>query len=289
MFLVLNIGFYNSKIKNDSGRYVYPTKLQTKDDGYRRLIINSTSYEIGVGSRDIGDKQISEVHSMCTEYGILKYSNSEEVNLVVALPMGLYLNRNYRETYQKKLTGLHRGVVDGVQREVLVKDCTVFAEGAASYLPYKSILKDRVVGLLDFGGNTINCMVYDNGLLIKDTISQLDLGMIKLERSIIDAINSAKGWIVQEYEVKEIVKYGECKEIIDRCIYNHLEEIKQRLLEKKWNIDRLTMFATGGGSIELKDYLNSAFNRIIISDTGLWDNVEGLWKVGCKQYGKKAY
>lgn len=289
MFLVLNIGFYNSKIKNTSGRYVYPTKVQTKDDGYRRLIINGTNYEIGVGARDIGDKQISIVHSMCTEYGILKYSNCTEVNLVVALPMGLYLNRAYRENYQNKLIGFHKGIVDGSAIEVLVKDCTVFAEGAASYLPYKSVLKDKVVGVLDFGGNTINCMVYDNGLLIKDTISQLDLGMIKLERNIIDAINSDRGWNVQDYEVKEIIKYGECKAIIDRCIYNHLEEVKQRLLEKKWNIDRLTIFATGGGSVELKDYLKSAFNRIIISDTGLWDNVEGLWKVGCKQYGQKTY
>lgn len=35
----------------------------------------------------------------------------------------------------------------------------MFVEGAAAYLPYKSVLKDKVIDILDFGGATINCMI----------------------------------------------------------------------------------------------------------------------------------
>lgn len=289
MALILNCGFYNTKGDGCNGRFIYPTKVQESEDGSKTLIINDLFYEIGVGARDISDKQLSTVHHVCTEYSILKHSNMQEIDLVVALPFSLYLNREYRENYKKKLIGTHRGMVDGVKKEVYVRDCTVYAEGAAAYLPYKSVLKDKSVGVLDFGGNTINCMIYDRGNLLKDTISTLDLGMIKLERAIIDALNIKNGWNVQEYEVKDIIENGECKESIDRCINEHIQQVKQRLLEKKWNIDRLTLFATGGGSQQLKAHLERAFNNVIVSSNGIWDNLEGLKIVGDEIYGKKAY
>ena len=213
----------------------------------------------------------------------------QEIDLVAALPFSLYLNREYRENYKKKLIGTHRGVVDGEERKVYVRDCTVFAEGAAAYLPYKSVLQDKSVGILDFGGNTINCLIYDRGNLLKETISTLDLGMIKLERAIIDALNIKNGWNVQEYEVKDIIENNECKDLVDKCVNEHMQQIKLRLIEKKWNIERLTIFATGGGSQQLKSYLESTFNNVIVSSNGLWDNVDGLKIVGDEIYGKETY
>lgn len=289
MSLILNCGFYNTKGRGDNGKFIFPTRVQESEDGSRTLIINNLSYEIGVGVRDISDKQLSTVHNICAEYSILKYSTTYTIDLVVALPFSLYLNQEYRENYRQKLLGKHIGIVDGIDKEVVVRDCTVFAEGAAAYLPYKAALKDNVVGVLDLGGNTINCMIYDRGNLIKDTISTLDLGMIKLERAIIDALNVENGWNIQDYEVKDIIEYGECKEIVDRCIDIHMQHIKQRLLEKKWNVDRLTIFCTGGGSQQLKQHLEKSFSRVIISTNGLWDNLDGLKIVGDELYGKKTY
>lgn len=289
MILGLNCGFYNTKVRIANERYVYSTKIQEIEDGCKTLRLGNTTYEIGIGTRDISDKQLNKVHERCTEYSILKYAPCEVTNLIVALPMNLYLNKGYRADYKERLIGIHRGIVDKVDKRVHIRDCVVFAEGAAAYLPHKSILKDKVVGILDFGGNTINCMIYDHGSLLKETISTLDLGMIKLERAIIDELNTKNNWNVQEYEVREILDSGECKNHIERCILSHLNEIKQRLLEKKWNIDRLTIFATGGGSVQLKGYLEKTFNRIILSQNGLWDNVDGLWLVGGEIYGKKAY
>lgn len=285
MILALNCGFYNTKVKTLNTKDIHSSRVQINDNGTRTLIINDVCYEIGNGARDITDKSLSTVHHISTEYNILKHCADTEINLVVALPMSRYLDKNYREKYRMGLIGVHEGVVDGTYKKVRVIDCTVFAEGAAAYLPYKSILKDKVVGILDFGGATINCMIYSNGQLLKDTITTLDLGMIRLERALIDAINIATGWNVQEYEVKEIIKNSECGEIVDKCIYNHLEVIKQRLHEKKWNTDRITLFCTGGGSVQLKAYLEEYFKRVFVSKEGVWDNVDGLWLVGRELYG----
>lgn len=289
MALILNCGFYNTKVKGCNGRTIYPTRVQESEDGSRTLILNDVSYEIGVGSRDISDKQLSTVHQVCTEYSILKHSNKQEVDVVVALPFSLYLNREYRTAYKERLLGAHTGIVDGKERKVYVRDCTVFAEGAAAYLPYKNIFKNEVVGILDFGGNTINCMIYDRGNLLKETITTLDLGTIKLERKIIDVLNIKTKWNVQDYEVKDIIDSGECKTLVDKCINEHVKQIKQRLLEKKWNVDRLTMFATGGGSQQSAQQLEKEFKKIMVSTNGLWDNLDGLEMVGDEVYGKETY
>ncbi len=289
MALIVNCGFYNTKIKIGNKRIVFPTRVQESEDGSKTLILNDISYEIGVGSRDISDKQLSLVHNVCTQYSILKYANKTKIDVVVALPFNLYLNREYREYYRDKVLKVRRAIVDGVEKEILVRGCTVFAEGAAAYLPYKASLKNEVVGILDIGGNTINCMIYDRGNLLKDTISTLDLGMIKLERKIIDTLNIRTGWNVQEYEVKEIIERGEYKTVVDECISKHIRDIKQRLLEKKWNIDRITLFATGGGSQQIQEQLEKEFKNIIVSSNGLWDNLEGMSIVGDEIYGKETY
>lgn len=279
MILALNVGFYNTKVKTGESRVLHSTKVQENDNGSKTLILNDILYEVGVGSRDLADKQLSNVHRICTEYNILKYGDMN-TSLVVALPMSHYLNRSYRAKYGDDLTGIHEGYVDGEYKKVNILKCTVFAEGAAAYLPYKQVLKDMSVGILDIGGATINCVVYEMGHLRRDTVTTLDLGMIRLERNLIDEINIAKGWNVQDYEVRDIIQNGECKEIVDRCIYAHINLIKQRLIEKQWNVDRLTMFCTGGGSGQIKEHLQNSLKVALVSDMGIWDNVEGLWLVG---------
>lgn len=278
MNLALNVGFYNTKIKSADIMTIHETRARITTEGNKTIKIGTTLYEVGEGTRDITDKATNDVSTICSKYNILKYGD-QETRLVVALPMNLYLNRMYRESYMQSLLGVHSGIVDGVQKMVKVENCIVYAEGAAAYLKYKPILKDKLIGLIDIGGNTINCMIFDHGQLIKDSISTLDLGMVKLEREIRDSLNINKAWNVQDYEIRDILENGECKDITDTIIKAHIKKLKNELVEKKWNVDRLTMFVTGGGSITLKDQLESNFNRIIVSDNGIYDNVEGLYMV----------
>lgn len=286
MILALNVGYYNTKVKDINGREIHATRVQEGGDGSKTLVIEDTSYEIGVGNRDITDKQGNDVYKICTHYNILKYSNSSSMELVVALPVNKFLDRSYREHFRHGLIGEYTGVVNGVNRLARVTNCTVFAEGAAAYLPYKHIFKNKVMGVIDIGGNTVNAMIYSYGELQKDTITTLDTGVIKLERTLIDELNIKRGWNVQEYELREILEYNEASEVVDKLANKHIKDIKQMLLEKKWNLDRISLFFTGGGSLYLKKYIESNFKKAIISNNALWDNVEGLWLAGGVVYAK---
>lgn len=279
MLLALNTGFYNTKVKTHNTKDVHPTRVRIGQDGSRTLILGDISYEVAEGERTIKNKSTNHVSEICSKYNILKYGDSD-TQLVVALPMNLFLNRGYRDLYKHKMLGVHSGIIDGQQKLVNVTKCTVFAEGAAAYLQYKSLFKDKLIGIIDIGGNTVNAMIYDRGELIRDSITTLDLGMIKLEREIRDALNIANSWNVQDYEVRDILENGECRDITDRITKTHIDKIKNELIEKKWNVDRLTIFATGGGSAQLKQQLKGCFNNVVVSDNGIFDNVDGLYRVG---------
>lgn len=289
MILALNAGFYNTKVKTASSREFHPTRVQISDNGIRTLILGDTCYEIGVGTRDINDKRFSKVHSLCTKYNLLKHATSDQVQLVTSLPMSLYLNKTYRDDYRISLFGRHSGIVDGVRREIVVTDHTVFAEGPAAYLCHKHELKDKVVGVIDIGGNTVIAMIYEYGNLLKETITTMDLGMIKLERAIMDEMNVRYNWNLQEYEVKEIMRANEYRDYVDKIIRGHVNKIKNNLLEKKWNLERIPVFGTGGGIAELKEYMVEGFKNLTVSSEPIFDTVDGLYLVGRELYGKETY
>lgn len=288
MLLAINAGYYNTKIGvTEKELITIPSRVQINVDASRSIEYNGFVYEVGAGHRSLDDKTESLCHNLMTKYSLLKYARSPKISLMVALPLSMYLNKGYREKYRESLIGEHIGVCDGKEVTVTVTDCTVFAEGAAAYLAHKDILDNQVVGLLDFGGNTINCLIYENGKLIKDSISQLDLGIIKLERQLIDTINQEMLWNVQDYELLDVIKSGECSGTVARVMNEFTNEIKQRLLEKKWNIGRLSLFATGGGVTLLKPFLEAEFDRLTISKNPLYDNVIGLLRAGNVLYGPK--
>jgi len=286
MILALNVGYYNTKVKSINGREIHATRVQEGADGSKTLVIQDTSYEIGIGNRDITDKQANDICKICTHYNILKHSNGSNIELVVALPINKFLDRAYRERFRYGLMGEYIGIVNGMDRLAKVTNCTVFAEGTAAYLPYKNIFKDKVVGVIDIGGNTVNAMIYSYGELQKDTITTLDTGVIKLERSLIDELNVRRGWNVQEYELREIIEGNEALGVVDKLANKHIKDIKQMLLEKKWKLDRISLFFTGGGSLYLKKYIELNFKHVTISNNALWDNVDGLWLAGGVVYAK---
>lgn len=280
MLLAINAGYYNTKIGVGAERIVIPSRIQVNVDATRSIEHDGFTYEIGAGNRSLDDKTENLCHTLMTEYSILKYGKTPKINLMVALPLTMYLNKGYREKYRHSLIGEHIGVCDGEEVCVKVIDCTVYAEGAAAYLAHKEYLADKVVGILDFGGNTINAMIFHNGKLLKETLSQLDLGIIKLERQLIDAINQEMLWDLQEYELYDVIKSHECDTVVNQVMQQFTDRIKQHLRSKMWNVDRLEIFATGGGTTLLKPYLEQHFNKLKVSNNALYDNVNGLMIAG---------
>jgi len=278
-FLCVNAGYYNTKIKSMSGECIYESKIQVNDDASKYIIIDNVKYEIGEGKRDIGNKFDNDTHTYCTYYGIIKNSKHfDTVNLMLALPMNVYLNKGFRDEYKKKFENRTLSyVVDGEFKSVMVNSATVYMEGASAMLLYRQQFND-VVGLVDIGGNTVNCAIFKKGKILLDTITTLDLGMIKLERSLIDELNIQSGLNIQDYEIKSFLKSDE--KVVEMIINKHIQSIYQRLLEKKWNLSHIPIIATGGGAEDLRQYLPKYFNKVYISENPVMDNVKGLWLAG---------
>lgn len=278
VLLAINTGFYNTKIKVANIKEMHETRALAVTDGTKTIKLAGTLYEIGEGPRDISNKATSKVSYICSKYNLLKYGDSD-TQLAVALPMNLFLNKTYRSSYEQGFLGVHEGIVDGQQNMVNVTKCICYAEGAAAYLKYKNVLGDKLVAIVDIGGNTINVMIYDHGKIVKSSITTLDLGMIKLERRIKDEINIHKAWNLQDYEIRDVLENKECEDITNRLISEHISKLKNELVEKQYNIERLTFFFTGGGSNTLREKLEASFNRVIVSEDAIYDNVDGLYKV----------
>ena len=281
-YLVLNSGYCNTKVITQGKKALYETKAieQEETDGKTLVTADGRSFAIGDGLRDLTKKQDNEVQLLCSEYAILKYAASRDINIVTTMPANMFLNKEYRLQFQQSYLGIHRGWVDGVYKEVEVHNCKVVMEGAAAYIAHKQQFNNSTVGILDIGGNTINLMIYQKDHVLKDTIATLDLGTIKLSRELIDKINISKGWNVQDYELQEILQEGSCNAIVDKEIAGFVKRIKQALQEKRWNIERIPLFATGGGALLLEQELIRQFNNIRVSQTGLWDNALGLNIIG---------
>lgn len=277
--ICINAGYYNTKVKTVNGEYIHESKMQINDDASKYIAINDKKHEIGEGGRDIAGKHENDVHMYCTYYNILKHSNHfDKVNLMLALPMSAYLNRAYKEEYSNSFTNQNLNYeVDGDFKSVSVNKATVYMEGAAAMLLHRNKFDD-VVGLIDIGGNTINCAVFNKGRILLDTVTTLDLGVIKLERALIDELNIQKGLNLQSYEINSFMKSND--PIVKEVIGTHINEIKQRLLEKKWNIGHLPILATGGGADDLRDHLSNHFKQVYVSENPVMDNVRGLWIAG---------
>lgn len=281
--MAINVGYYNCKIKNSSKECLIETRIQENDDAEKYIDIMGTRYEVGEGIRDLSFKTDSKVQDVVTKYAILSNcENGDIVTVVVALPMAVYLKKENREKYRNRILAIGNlsTLVGGKLKNVTIKEVIVYMEGAAAMLEHQKRYKGKAVGLIDIGGNTINCAIFRDGKIQKETITQLDLGMIKLERRIIDTLNSNHSLNIQDYEIKDVLTDVKFSTEVRKMQDSHIDLLKQRLLEKKWNVEFTELLATGGGSADLSQSLRDKFRNIFISDSPVYDNVRGMYLVG---------
>lgn len=278
----LNTGYYNTKFYNKGQHCSFETRIQQNDncrDGY--IVFNGTKYEVGQGQRSIERRDENFVHLICTYYNVAKQcKNNEHVTLLVALPMGHYLNEMFRNQY---VTSIKKNSplmceVDGKVKRIFIDEVVCYMEGASAVLANPNSFVGKVCGLIDIGGNTVNAAIFNNCKLLSETITMLDLGTIKMEKQIIDNINLLNGWNVQDYEIPYLIKGNDL--IVNKVVSDvydlTIKAIRNKLLEKKWSLGSLPLFFTGGGSLILSKYIENNFVNYQISKNCLYDNLDGL-------------
>lgn len=282
-FIKTNVGFYNSKtIKQDGTCEIYKTMTQVNTLASTQYIeLDAVKYQVGVGQRSVGDKIDSSTHMLCTYYNILSNcDNGDDIVLIVLLPMKNYINDDYVKVYKQMFlnTPVLKGKVNGQTKIATIRDVVVYMEGASVVNLYDDVFEDRTVGLIDIGGNTINGAVFIDGEIQLNTCHTMPLGTIKLERSIIDVLDSELNWSTQTYEIPELLMSDDptIKKLVDKVCTKFVSNIYDNLLEYNWNLHNLKLFATGGGSKLLHKYLEDKFNNIVFSKDPIFDNVKGL-------------
>ena len=278
--IYINAGYYNTKVLFDNKHKIFESKTQINEDAKNYIRIDNAKLEVGIGKRDINIKDRNLINECLTIYSILDCCDKiDAANVLLALPINQYLNQEVKKRYKEKLNRTLMYEINGFKKTVYIERCEIFMEGAAAMLNHNT---KGVVGLIDIGGNTINCMIFIDGKLIVDTLIQLDFSMLALEEKIINTVNIKKGSNYQDYEFNSLLSSNdlEIKCIIDAIIYDFIEQITYKLKLKKWNIENMSLFFTGGGSITLEPYLKDVFPLAQFSNNPLYDNVDGLEKVG---------
>ena len=133
---------------------------------------------------------------------------------------------------------------------------------------------NNVIGLIDIGGKTAQGCVFEYGKPLYDTMFCIDGGGIILNNKIKTYINGKHNLNYQDYEITHITDY---QQDIETIINEHIKTIKNEMQAHNWNISKLPILATGGGSARME--INKFFPNCKLSKNPIYDNVIGLHNI----------
>jgi plasmid segregation protein ParM len=294
-------------------KFKFRSKYELSEDDLNKnntmsLTWDNKSYLVGEGAMmdDLEyDKTNGELHKICTYTALARLSNFMGVNfnLVVGYPLNIYSKNKEGFAEYLKTEGLIDVKIryDGnIYEDKLfgVNECLVLPQGAGAVFGENKKWEDKIVAILDIGGQTINGCIMNNLNIVRQSIFTEKLGVFILENEIKKNLDSAFGVDIQPYEMQEIMKnkiykkFGkkveESIEIIEKTIQNHVKNIQKSMRLNKYNIEGLSnVLLVGGGSIVLKDYLCKVIPQCVPCDDPVFANVQGFYEVGKVIYGQK--
>ncbi len=259
----INNGYFATKIKTDTKEFQFESRVTKALDKYEaNLVLDGEVYRVGAGSNDLElNKTMSFTQKACIAYAIQKATIDKQVSVMSALPINTYSNKEAREQYKEWLLSLDR-----------VERCEVYPEGAAATLSDLSWYNDKLVCLMDVGGLTINCMIFDSGKLVPGTAFSMQLGAIILENRIRMALQQSELVNVPDYQIKYLADKPQCMNVIRE----YIREIRQELKKMNYPTDIEYRF-TGGGALKYSTVFKADFIDAYLSQDAVWENVRGLY------------
>jgi hypothetical protein len=143
--------------------------------------------------------------------------------------------------------------------------------------------KEKVL-ILDWGGRTINTLLFENDDLI-DTHTE-ELGILSIFPKIAEEISTNTGISIKNEQVFNILKNGlfhkgkqiDIESFVSKIALEYCNEI-YKILQLQWNIDVIKYVPLiGGGSIIMAKYLQS-----YLPQSELQNNPQLLTAIGMKE------
>lgn len=280
-------GYYDTKVKTHNKLFKFRSKIQpyTDEDINNSTILeyNNKKYLIGHGKDTLEIKKTNNlIHKICTISSLsqVTHDTAEDFKIIVALPIGHYLNKKFREEYKNYIANPNMLYVkiNNQEKYISIKDIVVFMQGAASLYAYDtSQYQNNIIGLIDFGGLTVDGCIFHNLNPIPESIFTINAGTLILYNKIKTAINKAKCLNVQDYEVPYLINKE--NPIIQNVINEHFQSILREMRAHNWSIETLNILGIGGGIIGIKNIIKKYLPNFKISTNPIYDNVLGMYNV----------
>ena len=266
-----NTGYSNTKVIYDNKPIIFESKVSKYcDEDLRKTILTGGErFAVGVGTNDLDMNKVTSQHQRVIVEYVLSKIPYDKVNMVVALPCDVYLNRKAREDYY--------GFIKGFDK---VTDCLVYMEGFASVFADLDYYTNDLRIVMDVGGKTINFLLVDKGKLVKGSAFSMNMGSIILGNRIKKALEQDRLCVIHENQIKYMMNDNITKSVLTA----YSEEIKNELRKHDYPTG-VQIRCTGGGAITYKDLFKEKFNANIGKDAIL-ENAIGMYAVGLQYWGE---
>lgn len=307
MLVAIDNGYWDTKVYDGQNRFSFRSRVEKGNDLFSTnnthlIFFNGEEYLVGEGAsmKDLNhDKTNNDLHKLCTYTALARLSNliGTEFKIVVGYPLTFYASQKevfshyLMEDSKKQWVEIE---IDGELKRFKIIDCLVLPQGAGALYSNPSEYENKLVGIIDIGGLTINGCLFENLNIIKKSIFTVDMGIYNLYNTIKKELESNFGISVFDYEIPHIITQGyinefnehqpEIDEFIQNILDKHVFEIKNILEENNWSL-RTDILLVGGGSILLAKYFKKHIPKSTLSPDPVWQNVIGFYNVGMMYYG----
>lgn len=290
MLVCVDNGFDSTKVRMENKLFKFPSKWeQTNDDTETGILKYKGESWVNRGKDDIEvEKTNSMVHKLSTLKALSKCCEySRSFDLVLDLPLMHYRNKKFREEFKEYMSnpGVDHVNYKGRDKEFIINGCTVAPQGVSALYSDITRYKDRLVGVIDLGGITVDCCIVENLKPITDSIFTVNMGDRIVESAVKTKVNEKYLLNIQDYEIKSIVQNGVSsilgsKEFINQVVSECFDNLFRELRAKNWSLETLDIVLVGGGALKYADILAERISNISIIDNPLYANVNGLYQIG---------
>lgn len=179
--------------------------------------------------------------------------------------------------------------VNGIQKKIIIDSLNIIPEGSTAY--YANDMNNlrfngEKVLLLDWGGRTLNSLLFDNDDLI-DTHTE-EFGVLSLYPDLAEKIATETGISIKNEQMYGILKEGlfykgkfiNVDELISPIVYKYCNDV-YKSLQLRFNIDTIKHVPLiGGGSIVMNNYIQKyipqaelQFNAQLLTAIGMGEGV----------------
>lgn len=240
---------------------------------------------------------------------------SAPINVVSGLPVG-YLKRDTKK-FKEMIRGVHEITYhnpDGqdVKKRVHIDKIHIIPQpiGSIFNLIFDDTgkIKDRglatqKLGVVDIGFKTTDLSIFDHLQYIERGSSTMDTGISKCFSVIANKLRQESNISIELFRMFNFIESGMIKirgkeyniSNLKKRVYSHaaaaIASDLNRLWENDWDIDSIIL--SGGGSVELAEYLNPNIEGNVIpipkDVDARFNNVQGYCKFGRYKWGYSKY